>query len=55
MVEVEEANRDAIKTKEARKQEEKDLELKIVEYNRLKAMREEEIEAALYFCFNQYY
>ena len=44
MVEVEEANREAIAEKEKKKKEERDLENKIVEYNRLKAMREEEVE-----------
>lgn len=44
MVEVEHANHEAITEKERKKQEEKDLELKIVEYNRLKALREEEVE-----------
>lgn len=44
MVEVEHANQQAIDEKEKKKQEEKDLELKIVEYNRLRALREEEIE-----------
>jgi hypothetical protein len=45
MVEVEYANREAITEKDKKKQEEKDLENKIVEYNRLKMMREEEIDA----------
>ena len=45
MVEVEEANKQAITEKDRKKMEEKDLEDKIVEYNRLRSMREEEIEA----------
>jgi hypothetical protein len=45
MEEVETANTEAIMQKERKKQEEKDLESKIVEYNRLKALREEELEA----------
>lgn len=45
MEEVEEANREAITAKDRKKQEERDLENKIVEYNRLKALREEELEA----------
>ncbi len=42
MHEVEEANKRAIDVKDGRKQEEKNLEMKIVDYNRQKAMREEE-------------
>ena len=42
MNEVEEANKRAIDVKEGKKKEEKDLEMKIVEYNRQKALREEE-------------
>jgi hypothetical protein len=44
MVEVEHANHEAISEKDRKKQEEKDLENKIVEYNRLRALREEEVE-----------
>lgn len=42
MAEVEEANKKAIDIKESKKREEKDLEQQIVEYNRQKALREEE-------------
>jgi Trichohyalin-plectin-homology domain len=42
MSEVEEANKKAVDVKENKKLEEKHLELKIVEYNRQKALREEE-------------
>ena len=42
MLEVEEANKRAIDVKEGKKKEEKDLEMKIVDYNKQKAMREEE-------------
>lgn len=42
MNEVEEANKKAINIKEYKKKEEKDLEMKIVDYNRQKALREEE-------------
>ena len=42
MAEVEEANKRAIDGKEYKKKEEKDLEMKIVDYNRQKALREEE-------------
>lgn len=42
MAEVEESNRKAIDIKESKKKEEKDLEMKIVEYNKQKAQREEE-------------
>lgn len=42
MGEVEDANKRAIDVKDQRKQEEKDLEQQIVEYNRQKALREEE-------------
>ncbi len=47
IAEVEEANKRAIEVKEHRKQEEKDLEQKIVDYNRNKALREEEKAAEL--------
>lgn len=47
MAEVEEANRRAIYVKESKKKEEKDLEQQIVEYNRQKAIREEEQTAEL--------
>lgn len=42
MAEVEESNKRAIEIKEYKKKEEKDLEQKIVEYNKSKAQREEE-------------
>ncbi len=42
MGEVEDANKKAIDIKESKKHEEKELEFKIVEYNRQKALREEE-------------
>lgn len=42
MQEVEEANKRAIDVKDNKKRDEKDLESKIVEYNRQKALREEE-------------
>ncbi len=42
MGEVEEANKKAIEVKEYKKTEEKQLEMKIVDYNRQKALREEE-------------
>ena len=42
MGEVEEANKRAITVKDGKKKEEKDLEMKIVDYNRQKALREEE-------------
>ena len=42
MSEVEEANRRAIDIKESKKKDEKDLEMKIVDYNRQKALRDEE-------------
>ena len=42
MAEVEDANRKAIEVKESKKKEEKDLDQKIVEYNRQRALREEE-------------
>jgi hypothetical protein len=42
MGEVEDANRKAIDIKDIKKKEEKDLEMKIVDYNRQKALREEE-------------
>lgn len=47
MAEVEEANKRAIDVKDLRKKEEKDLEQQIVEYNRQKALREEEKQAEL--------
>jgi fumarylacetoacetate (FAA) hydrolase family protein len=47
IAEVEVANKRAIEVKENRKQEEKDLEQKIVDYNRAKAQREEEKVADL--------
>ena len=47
MGEVEEANKRAIEVKENRKKEEKDLEQQIVDYNRNKALREEEKAAEL--------
>jgi len=42
MAEVEEANKKAVDVKDYKKKEEKDLEQKIVDYNRNKALREEE-------------
>lgn len=42
MQEVEEANKRAIDVKDQRKLQEKEMEMKIVEYNRQKALREEE-------------
>ena len=42
MSEVELANSKAIEVKQSRVQEERDLEAKIVEYNKAKALREEE-------------
>jgi len=42
MSEVEDANKKAIEVKEEKKMEEKQLEMKIVDYNRQKALREEE-------------
>ena len=42
MNEVEDANKKAIDVKDYKKKEEKDLEMKIVDYNRQKALREEE-------------
>lgn len=42
MGEVEDANKRAIDVKDSKKMVEKDLEMKIVDYNRQKAMREEE-------------
>ena len=42
MQEVEDANKQAIGIKDGRKKEEKDLEMKIVDYNKHKALREEE-------------
>lgn len=47
MGEVEEANKKAIEVKEYKKTEEKQLEMKIVDYNRQKALREEEQMAEL--------
>ena len=42
MGEVEEANKAALVMKDSKKKEEKDLEMKIVDYNKQKALREEE-------------
>ena len=42
MTEVEEANKRAIEVKDSKKRDEKDLEMKIVDYNRQKTLREEE-------------
>jgi hypothetical protein len=42
MLEVEETNKRAIYAKESKKQEERDLDNKIADYNKSKAMREEE-------------
>ncbi len=42
MSEVEDANKKAIDVKDQKKLEEKELEMKIVDYNRQKALREEE-------------
>lgn len=42
MSEVEDANKKAIEVKDFKKVEEKELEMKIVDYNRQKALREEE-------------
>jgi len=42
MAEVEDANRKAIDVKEGKKKEEKDLDQKIVDYNKQRALREEE-------------
>lgn len=42
MSEVEDANKKAIEVKDHKKVEEKELEMKIVDYNRQKALREEE-------------
>ena len=42
MSEVEQANKKAIEVKEYKKKEEKDLEQKIVEYNKTRIQREEE-------------
>jgi hypothetical protein len=47
MAEVEEANKRAIDVKETKKVQEKELEMKIVDYNRQKALREEEQAAEL--------
>jgi hypothetical protein len=47
MGEVEDANRKAIDIKDVKKKEEKDLEMKIVDYNRQKALREEEQHSEL--------
>lgn len=47
MQEVEEANRRAIDIKDGKKVEEKNLEQKIVDYNKSKALREEEQQAEL--------
>ena len=42
MLEVEESNKRAIDAKDGKKREERELDNKIAEYNRQKAMREEE-------------
>jgi hypothetical protein len=42
MLEVEDANRRAIDMKTSKQREEKNLEQKIVDYNKHKALREEE-------------
>lgn len=42
MSEVEDANKKAVEVKDMKKLEEKQLEMKIVDYNRQKALREEE-------------
>jgi Na+-transporting NADH:ubiquinone oxidoreductase subunit NqrC len=42
MSEVEDANKKAIEVKDLKKVEEKELEMKIVDYNRQKTLREEE-------------
>jgi hypothetical protein len=42
MLEVEESNKKAIDSKDMKKKEERDLDQKIAEYNKQKAMREEE-------------
>jgi hypothetical protein len=42
MLEVEESNKRAIDAKESKKKEERDLDNKIADYNKQKAMREEE-------------
>lgn len=42
MNEVEDANKKAITIKDGKKKDEKDLEMKIVDYNKQKALREEE-------------
>ena len=42
MLEVEESNKRAIDAKESKKREERELDSKIAEYNKQKAMREEE-------------
>ena len=47
MQEVEEANKRAIDVKDQQKYQEKELEMKIVDYNRQKAMREEEQQGEL--------
>ena len=47
MNEVEDANKKAITIKDGKKKEEKDLEMKIVDYNKQKALREEEQQAEL--------
>jgi len=45
MGEVEDANKKQVVVKENKKKEEKDLEQKIVDYNKHKTMREEELIA----------
>lgn len=42
MLEVEESNKRAIDAKDSKKREERDLDNKIADYNKQKAMREEE-------------
>jgi hypothetical protein len=44
-MEVDECNNRAIEIKKQKIEEEKQLESKIVEYNRIKALREEELAA----------
>jgi len=45
LAEVEDCNQKAMVIKKVKEREEKDLDNKIVEYNRIKAMREEELVA----------
>lgn len=42
MLEVEESNKRAINAKDSKKREERDLDNKIADYNKQKAMRDEE-------------